>query len=121
MGEYYGEKKMKKPPKYCKNNMGKLEFKNDQEHEARKRKMPKRKKAEIPLHPHGRKRQLRQRWQKITLLAQNFAFPQEYRDKSLLFDLKKTSEEQSSRQYWKKYLMTTNIILNIEMERITCE
>ena len=53
------------------------------------------------------------------ILAKNFDFdPQEYRDKSLLFDLKKTSEEQILRRYWKKYLMTTNILLNIEMEQI---
>lgn len=53
------------------------------------------------------------------ILAKNFDFDtQEYRDKSLLFDLKKTSEEQILRRYWKKYLMTTNILLNIEMEQI---
>ena len=55
MGEYYGEKRMKKLPKSPKNDMGEIEFKNEQENESRKRKMPKRKKAEIPLQSHSQK------------------------------------------------------------------
>ena len=62
-----------------------------------KRKAPKRKKAEI-LHLHERKKAIEAKLAKnnsAKLLAKNFDFDlQEYLDKSLLFDLKETSEEQ---------------------------
>ena len=60
--------------------------------------MPKRKKAEIPLHPRERKKLIEVKMAKnnsAKILTKNFDFdPQEYLDKSLLFDLKKTSKEQ---------------------------
>ena len=49
----------------------------------------------------------------VQIEAFNFA-PEEYLDKSLLFDLKKTSEEKSLIQSMKKYWTLTRIILNIE-------
>ena len=76
--------------------MSEREFKNEPENEVSKRKTPKRKKAEIPLHPHERKKAIEAKMAKnnsAKILAKKFDFdPQEY--KSLLFDLKKTSEEQ---------------------------
>ena len=63
-----------------------------------KRKAPKRKKAEISLHPRERKKAIQAKLAKnnsAKLLAKNFDFDlQEYLDKSLLFDLKEMSEEQ---------------------------
>ena len=98
MDEYYGKNRTKKPPKSRKNNMSEREFKNEPENEVCKRKTPKRKKAEIPLHPHERKKAIEAKMAKnnsAKILAKKFDFdPQEYLDKSLLFDLKKTSEEQ---------------------------
>ena len=55
MGKYYGKKRMRKLPKSPKNDMGEIEFKNEQENEPRKRKTPKWKKAEIPLQSHSQK------------------------------------------------------------------
>ena len=43
MGEYCGKKRAKISPKSRKNNMGEIEFKNEQENEPRKRKTSKRK------------------------------------------------------------------------------
>ena len=97
MGKYYDEKKAIKPTKPRKNNMGGKEVKNEQENEMRKRKTPKRTKAEIPLRPCEREKGIDAKMSKnnsAEISAKNFNFdPQEHLDKSLLFDLKKTSKE----------------------------
>ena len=67
MGKYYDEKKAIKPPKPRKNNMGGKEVKNEQENEMRKRKTPKRTKAEIPLRPCEREKGIDAKMSKTTL------------------------------------------------------
>ena len=75
MGEYYGEKRTKKPPKSRENNTGEIEFKNEQENEPSKRKTPKKEKPEISLHPHERKKTIEANMAKINsakILAKSF-------------------------------------------------
>ena len=78
--------------------MGEKEFKNEQENKACKRKTPRRKKTEVPIHACERKKAIEAKMARnksAKILAKNIDFgPQQYLDTSLLFDLKKTSEEQ---------------------------
>ena len=70
MGEHYGKKRTKKLTMSRTNNMGGIEFKNEQENEACKRKTQKEKKQKYHYILAKEKRRLSQRRQKVTL--QNF-------------------------------------------------
>ena len=89
-----------------------------------KRKAPKRKKAEI-LHLHERKKAIEAKLAKnnsAKLLAKNFDFDlQEYLDKSLLFDLKETSEEQIFEAILEKIPDDDKYYIQLETEQIPSE
>ena len=91
MGEYYGEKKLlQKPSKSLKNNIGEAEFISEVNVENLKRK--KSNKLPPPKHPRERKKLIEKKMAKKnskSILSGTFDFdPEEYLDKSLLFDLK---------------------------------
>ena len=91
MGEYYGEKKQfQKPSKSLKNNIGEAEFISEVNVENLKRK--KSNKLPPPKHPRERKKLIEKKMAKKnskSILSGTFDFdPEEYLDKSLLFDLK---------------------------------
>ena len=95
MGKYYDEKPLKMPCKSRKNNMKETMYIPDStDVNVVKRKITK---AASRVHPQDRKKVLKVKLAKKNLqaiISKTFDFnPEDYLEKSLLFDLKKTSEE----------------------------
>ena len=97
-GEYYEEKPLKKSSKARKNNLKESKCVPERKIETFKRKTKNRKKpTDVPTHPRDRKKVIERKMAKSNskaTISDTFGFdPEDYLDKSLLFDLKKTSEE----------------------------
>ena len=98
MGEYYEEKPLKESSKVRKNNLKEAKYVPEHKIETFKRKTKNRKKAtDVPTHPRDRKKAIERKMAKNnskTIISGTFGFdPEDSLDKSLLFDLKKASEE----------------------------
>ena len=106
MGEYWENKPIKRSIKLKKNNYGEMVVVENEKDKNVPRKKPQKaqtvqreakKSVQTPKHPRQRKKFLKQQMGKKNskaILSKTFDFdPEEYLDKSLLFHLKKTSEE----------------------------
>ena len=106
MGEYWENKPIKRSIKLKKNNYGEMVVVENEKDKNVPRKKPQKaqtvqreakKSIQTPKHPRQRKKFLKQQMGKKNskaILSKTFDFdPEEYLDKSLLFHLKKTSEE----------------------------
>ena len=100
MDECYGEKSLKKLWEALKNNLKEARYVPECEIETFKRKIKNRKKAtDAPTQPRDRKKAIGRKMAKNNskaIISGTFDFdPKDYLDKSLLFDLMKTSEEKT--------------------------
>ena len=100
MDECYEEKPLKKLSKAHKNNLKEAKYVPECEIESFKRKTKNRKKpTDMPTQPRDRKKAIGRKMAKNNskaIISGTFDFaPEDYLDKSLLFDLKKTSEEKN--------------------------
>ena len=98
MGEYYKEKPLKNCQKHEKNYLKEAKYVPECKIETFKRKTENHKKAtDAPTHPSGREKAIERKMAKTNskaIISGNFDFDREdYLNRSLLFKLKKTSEE----------------------------
>ena len=131
VSEYRENKPIKRSIKLKKNNYGEMVAVENGKNKNVPQKMLQKaqtfqieaeKSIQAPKHPHERKGFLEQQMAEKNsraILRKTFDFDlKEYLDKSLLFDLKKTSEEKFLIQSLKKYRTVTTITSNIEKVRM---